>query len=167
MTGAGGVGKTTLADNLGYEVARLEKQVAIFDLDPQGSLNVACRLNKTPAPKATTAWIYSGFFDGNYTLTPVWEQHVKGLEVFQGGSALFKVMPNLAQASGSHLLKEALSEYPLTHDLIIFDCPATLDQIPKSAGCEIEYLPVNCFRANDSDHHLDGDRPHRQRADWY
>jgi chromosome partitioning protein len=49
MTGAGGVGKTTLAANLGYEVARLGYRVVIFD--PQGSINVACRLNKTPAPK--------------------------------------------------------------------------------------------------------------------
>lgn len=142
MTGAGGVGKTTLAANLGFEVARLGYKVAIFDLDPQGSLNVACRLNKTPAPKATTAWIYSGFFDGSYTLVPVWNQHVKELEVFQGGSALFKVMPNLAQAGGSHLLQEALSEYPLTHDLIIFDCPATLEQIPKSALIAATHLLV-------------------------
>lgn len=142
MTGAGGVGKTTLTANLGYEVARLGYKVAIFDLDPQGSLNVACRLNKTPAPKATTAWIYSGFFDGTYTLIPVWEQHVKSLEVFQGGSALFKVMSNLAQAGGSHLLHEALTEYPLPHDLIIFDCPATLEQIPKSALIAATHLLV-------------------------
>lgn len=142
MTGAGGVGKTTLAANLSYEVARLGHRVAVFDLDPQGSLNVACRLNKTPAPKATTAWIYSGFFDGNYTLTPVWEQHVKSLEVFQGGSALFKVMPNLAQVGGSYLLQEALTEYPLAHDLIIFDCPATLEQIPKSALIAATHLLV-------------------------
>lgn len=142
MTGAGGVGKTTLAVNLGYEVARLGHKVAIFDLDPQGSINVACRLNKTPAPKSTTAWIYSGFFDGAYSLTPVWQQHVKNLEVFQGGSALFKVMPNLSQAGGGALLKEALSDYPLDHDLIIFDCPATLESIPKSALIAATHLLV-------------------------
>ena len=142
MTGAGGVGKTTLAANLGFEVARLGFKVAIFDLDPQGSLNVACRLNKTPAPKSTTAWIYSGFFDGNYSLTPIWEKHVKNLEVFQGGSALFKVMSNLAQPGGSHLLKDALTDYALAHDLIIFDCPATLEQIPKSALVAATHLLV-------------------------
>ena len=142
MTGAGGVGKTTLAVNLGFEVARLGSKVAIFDLDPQGSINVACRLNKTPAPKSTTAWIYSGFFDGNYSLVPVWQQHTNNLEVFQGGSALFKVMPNLAQSGGGNLLKEALSDYPLTHDLIIFDCPATLEYIPKSALIAATHLLV-------------------------
>lgn len=142
MTGAGGVGKTTLAVNLGYEVARKGQKVVIFDLDPQGSINVACRLNKTPAPKATTAWLYSGFFDGTYTLLPVWEQHVKSLAVFQGGSALFKVMPNLAAPGGNNLLKDALSDYPLPHDLIIFDCPATLEQIPKSALIAATHLLV-------------------------
>jgi cellulose biosynthesis protein BcsQ len=37
MTGAGGVGKTTLAANLGYEVARLGYRVVIFDLDPKAA----------------------------------------------------------------------------------------------------------------------------------
>lgn len=142
MTGAGGVGKTTLAVNLGYEIARLGYKVALFDLDPQGSINVACRLNKTPAPKATTAWLYSGFFDGNYTFIPVWQDYVKTLEVMQGGGALFKIMSHLAQPGGVNLLKEALIDYPLLHDLIIFDCPATLEYIPKSALVAATHLLI-------------------------
>lgn len=142
MTGAGGVGKTTLAANLGYEVARLGYKVGLFDLDPQGSLNVACRLNKTPAPKATSAWIFSGFFDGTYSFVPVWSEHVKTLEVLQGGNALFKVMPNLAQAGGVDLLKDAIEQYPLPHDLVIFDCPATLETIPKAALVAATHLLI-------------------------
>lgn len=142
MTGAGGVGKTTLAVNLGYEIARLGYKVALFDLDPQGSINVACRLNKTPAPKATTAWLYSGFFDGNYTFIPVWQDYVKTLEVMQGGGALFKIMSHLAQPGGVNLLKEALTDYPLLHDLLIFDCPATLEYIPKSALVAASHLLI-------------------------
>lgn len=142
MTGAGGVGKTTLAANLGYEVARLGYRVVIFDLDPQGSINVACRLNKTPAPKTTTAWLYSGFFDGKYTLIPAWQEYVKTLEIMQGGGALFKVMANLAQPGGITLLKDALTEYPLPHDLMIFDCPATLEHIPKSALAAATHLLI-------------------------
>lgn len=141
MTGAGGVGKTTLAVNLGFEVARIGYKVAIFDLDPQGSINVACRL-KPASPKATTAWIYSGFFDGAYTLTPVWSKYVQTLEVMQGGNALFKVMANLAQPGGVSLLKDALMAHPLPHDLIIFDCPATLEYIPKSALVAATHLLV-------------------------
>lgn len=142
MTGAGGVGKTTLAANLGYEIARLGYKVGLFDLDPQGSLNVACRLNKTPAPKATSAWIFSGFFDGTYSFVPVWSDHVKTLEVLQGGNALFKVMPNLAQTGGVDLLKDAIEQYPLPHDLVIFDCPATLETIPKAALVAATHLLI-------------------------
>lgn len=142
MTGAGGVGKTTLAANLGYEVARKGHSVLILDLDPQGSLNVACRLNKTPASRKTTAWIYSGFFDGEYSEIPVWEEKVSGLEVIQGGNALFKIMPNLAQADGSQLLAQALEEYPLPHDLVIFDCPATLETLPRTALVSATHILV-------------------------
>ena len=78
-TGAGGVGKTTLATNLGYEMANLGYKVAIFDLDPQASLNVFCRLDKNPKPIQTTAWIYSSDFDGNYPLIPVWTDYTKNL----------------------------------------------------------------------------------------
>ncbi len=142
MTGAGGVGKTTLAANLGYEIARLGYKVALFDLDPQGSLNVVCRLNKTPAPKATCAWLFSGFFDGTYSFTPAWSDYVKTLDVVQGGNALFKVMPNLAQPDGVNLLKDAIVQYPLPHDLVILDCPATLETIPKSALVAATHLLI-------------------------
>lgn len=142
MTGAGGVGKTTLSVNLGYEVARRNKKVAIFDLDPQGSINVACRLNKTPPPKDTTAWIYSGFFEGEYKLIPVWEENVKDLSVFQGGSPLFKIMPMLAQQEGIFALRDALEQYPLEQDLVIFDCPATLETLPRTALAAATHLLI-------------------------
>jgi chromosome partitioning protein len=141
MTGAGGVGKTTLAVNLSYEVARLGHKVALFDLDPQGSINVACRLNKNPAPKKTTAWIYSGFFDGSYTLIPIWEKYAECLQVMQGGSALFKVMGNL-QGEGVESLKVALDEHPLSHELLVLDCPATLETIPKTALLAATHLLI-------------------------
>ncbi|NEQ96334.1 MAG: ParA family protein [Cyanothece sp. SIO2G6] len=142
MTGAGGVGKTTLSVNLGYEIARRNKKVAIFDLDPQGSINVACRLNKMPAARKTTAWIYSGFFGGEYSLTPVWEDNVNNLSVFQGGSPLFKIMPMLAQQEGILALRKALETYPLKEDLIIFDCPATLETLPRTALAAATHLLI-------------------------
>lgn len=133
-TGAGGVGKTTLATNLGYEMAILGYKVAIFDLDPQASINVFCRLDKNPKPIQTTAWIYSSDFDGNYPLIPVWTDYTKNLEVCQGSDALFKIIPLIyAHSRGSYLLKDHLEDFPLDHDLIIFDCPATLEPIPMTA----------------------------------
>ena len=36
-------------------------------------------------------------------------------------------------ARGSYLLADRLQDYPLSHDLIIFDCPATLGPLPLIA----------------------------------
>ncbi len=46
----GGVGKTTLAQNLGYELAANQSKVLLIDFDPQGNLTMGCGLNKYADP---------------------------------------------------------------------------------------------------------------------
>ena len=51
MSNSGGVGKTTLAVNLAYQLARCQKSVAVFGCDPNGSLTLFCGLEDPPDAK--------------------------------------------------------------------------------------------------------------------
>src|SRR5215218_914206 len=62
---AGGVGKTTTALNLGYELARLGQRVCLVDLDPQADLSDRLKLE----PVAPT--LSEALLTGKVVPTPV------------------------------------------------------------------------------------------------
>ena len=51
---AGGVGKTTLTLNVGYELARRNLRILLVDLDPQGSLTEFCGIEANSLTVAQT-----------------------------------------------------------------------------------------------------------------
>lgn len=130
MSNSGGVGKTTLAVNLAYQLARLQKRVAVFGCDPNGSLTLFCGLEDPPDANETLDCVLRPEFAGNYPLFPVWQNHLEGIEACLGGLVLTETAQRLVLSKrGEYLLADKLEDYPLPHDVLIFDCPGTIEQI--------------------------------------
>ncbi|BAY66883.1 cobyrinic acid a,c-diamide synthase (plasmid) [Calothrix brevissima NIES-22] len=144
ISNAGGSGKTTLSVHLAYELAKRKYNVALLDLDPQGSLTLFCGLNP-PEPEQTLAEVLKDKFEGAWPLTPCWSQYTNKVAVCQGGMILTQTADELVlHKRGAYLLADCLTDYPLEQDVIIFDCPATLGPLPLMAlaACTHMIIPV-------------------------
>lgn len=64
LANAGGVGQTTLAVHLAYEICKRGQTVALIDLDPQRALDVFCGLPSAEAENSVVR-VLGKDFDGN------------------------------------------------------------------------------------------------------
>jgi chromosome partitioning protein len=141
LSNAGGAGKTTLSINLAYLMGLKGFDVALLDLDPQGSVSLFAGLPR-PDPQSTLAAVLADDFRGNWHLVPVWGQKSR-VQACQGEMTLIKTINELVlHERGAYLLADRLSDYPLPHDLVIFDCPATLGPLPLIALAACTHLIV-------------------------
>ncbi|MDX2099081.1 MAG: ParA family protein [Leptolyngbyaceae cyanobacterium bins.59] len=141
---AGGVGKTTLAVHVGYEMARRGFDVALLDLDTNGSISLFCGLEHDPKPEETTAAVLSENFSGNWPLvTPRWGKPKGVLQICQGGPVLSYIAEDLmSQPRREFVLADRLKKYPLPHQLIILDCPAMLGMLTNAALVASTYMLI-------------------------
>ncbi len=125
---AGGVGKTTLAVHIGYEMASRGFDVALLDLDSNGSMNLFCGLPKSAKLDETIAIVFSEDFEGNWPLiTPKWGEPKGKLQLCQGGAIMAKVADDLSSRKRrEYILADRLHDFALPHQLVILDCPAML-----------------------------------------
>lgn len=133
MSNSGGVGKTTLTVNLAYQLAKKGKSVAMFGCDPNGSLTLFCGLEDPPAEK-TMDYVLRSDFKGDYPLFPAWRSNVDGIDACLGGLPLTETSQRLVlDKRGAYLLADALEDYPLAHDIILIDCPGTIEHLHVAA----------------------------------
>lgn len=131
LANAGGVGKTTLAVHLAYELERRKCSVALIDLDPQRALDVFCGLPGAE-PQHSIVSVLAKDFKGKWPLSSVWDN--PNIQICQGHPSMANVADDLViRKRGEYTLADRLKKYPLDQDVVILDCPATLGMICENA----------------------------------
>ena len=142
LANAGGVGKSTLAIHLAYAVSRSGFTVALLDLDPQHSLDRFCGLPPAEAENSMAQALGSKNFKGEWNLIPAWGEQVL---VSQSHIDLAQVSSDLAtRRRGSYTLRDRLQSHPISCDLVVLDCPATLGMLCENAlaASDLVLVPV-------------------------
>lgn len=140
LANAGGVGKSTLAAHLAYAVSRKGFSTVLLDLDPQHSLDRFCGLPPAEAEVSIAQVLGSKNFKGNWNLAPAWDGQVL---VGQSHIDLAQISSDLAtRRRGSYTLRDRLQSYPISCDLLILDCPATLGMLCENALAASDFVLV-------------------------
>jgi chromosome partitioning protein len=137
---AGGVGKTTLVRDIGYELATRGRRVLLVDLDPQASLTIFLGLN--PWEQSTT--IYQALRDDSQPL-PI--TRVLNLDLIPANLKLAEIEAELATLLLREFrLKEALNPVIDQYDFILIDCPPSLGLLVINALCAAHevLIPIQC-----------------------
>jgi chromosome partitioning protein len=126
LANAGGVGKTTLASNLAHHLARNKISVAVIDLDPQRSLDTFCGLAEVEA---------------EWSLNSPWGDNSIG--VCQSHPTLSQTAQELVtRKRGEYVLADRLEEHPLSHQVVLMDCPATYGMLCENAIAAATHLLI-------------------------
>ena len=133
LSNAGGSGKTTLATHLAYLISSFNLSCLLIDLDPQGSVSLFCGISETEEMKNIST-VLGDDFNGDWPLVPLWTEHLASIWACQGDLNLIRTSKELVvNHRGAYQLADRLEDYPVSQDLIIFDCPATLGELTTIA----------------------------------
>lgn len=141
LSHAGGAGKTTLAVNIGYELAQRGYSTIIFDLDCNCSLIEFCGISPTPE---NIELVFNPKFNGDYPTQTVFD--TDQLEIIPGSPEMSEVMNALVgKKRREYYLQKVLQSFPLVHDFVLFDCRAGLDLLSDNAIAASTHLliPLN------------------------
>jgi chromosome partitioning protein len=139
IANAGGVGKTTLATHLAWALNQEKISVALVDLDPQHSLDVFCGCTPTALERSTIE-VLSKEWKGDWHLQNIWNSKI---DLCQSHPKLDNLADDLViRKRGEYTLKDRLKKYPLPHQIIILDCPATFGKLCENAIAASTHLLI-------------------------
>ena len=118
---AGGVMKTSLTMNLGYQLHLKKQKTLLIDMDPQGSLTTFMGLE----PHEIEQVVGNVIFDEEMPL-PI-QRDLHGMDLLPANISLSAVELQLASVMARETrLKQALEPIREQYDFILIDCPPSL-----------------------------------------
>ncbi|NJL21324.1 MAG: ParA family protein [Leptolyngbyaceae cyanobacterium SM1_3_5] len=117
---AGGVAKTTLTQNLGYQLARRQHHVLLVDMDPQASLTTFMGL----VPEELRETVYEAVVEEDPLVI---HKDIHQLDLVPTNTDLSVAEMQLVSADLREMrLKSALEAIESDYDFILIDCPPSL-----------------------------------------
>jgi chromosome partitioning protein len=136
FTHAGGAGKTSLARDLGYEMASRGKRVLLVDMDPQA--NLSAWLGHEEVPEEETALVV---FEGRATPQP--REVLPNLHLLPAQVELARAEVMLSrEPHNAFALRGALNELREVYDLILVDSLPSLGSLAVAAALAGDGLVV-------------------------
>ena len=126
----GGVGKTTIAVNLGAAFASLRRRVLLVDLDSQASASIWCGVRRSRLrPSAASVLLHD--FPPEQAVRPT---ATPNLDILTGSIELANADLALGGVKGREsTLKRMLHRLDPRYDLIVLDCPPSLSLVGINA----------------------------------
>jgi chromosome partitioning protein len=138
----GGVGKTSLTQNLGAELARAGKKVLVVDFDPQSNLTSGWGLD----PAADRPTIYTAMLTPEQVHTCI-IHHRPGVDLIPANLDLAGAeLQFLAAVDRNTKLKKALQPLRAVYDYILIDGPPSLGFFTVNAlvAADEIFIPLQC-----------------------
>ncbi|HEY4368361.1 MAG TPA: ParA family protein [Steroidobacteraceae bacterium] len=139
----GGVGKTTTSVNLAASLAATKRRVLLIDIDPQGNATMGCGIDKRTVQRSTTE-VLLGDCDAAAALLPL---EYADFKLMPANQDLVAAEVQLMGRAGCELrLRDALKPIGEQFDVILIDCPPSLNMLTVNAlvAAEGVLIPMQC-----------------------
>ena len=125
----GGVGKTTIAHNTAYYLAKtLNKKTLLIDLDPQGNTSSIYCVDKEKEPSVSNIFKEKNF-DTNHVIYNAClnGSPISNLDILHSNKNISQALKEIPiRTHREKILSKAIERIVVKYDYIIIDCPASI-----------------------------------------